>query len=329
MERAQTRTAPLPSDPLAREVWEGLSASPKYLPSKLFYDAEGSALFEQITSLPEYYLTRSEHHILADHGAALAALASPCGQPVVLIEPGCGSSTKAATILQHLPRAAYVGVDISPAALASGAAALAELVPHVQISSVAGDYTRPGWAPAAVPRGRRVAFFPGSTLGNFEPEAAAGFLGRLARLVGSDGLVIVGADLWKSPALLEPAYDDAQGVTAAFNRNALAHLARRYGLDIDPQRFRHRIVVDRAKHRVEMHLVSDGPQTLRLWGGVVRLGDGESIHTESCYKWPLEEIRALAGRAGLVPVGFFTDFRGWFGVHAFAVLPADGASTLQ
>lgn len=311
--------AALDDDSLAEEVWRGLSGSPKSLPSKLFYDAAGSELFERITELPEYYLTRAEQQILDHHGAAMAAMAEGEERvPVVLVEPGCGASTKAAAILRHLRAPTFVGLDISPAALAAGEAALRKLVPHGNVMSESGDYTRPGWVPTGLPPGRRVAFFPGSTIGNFEPEAAQRFLGRLGRMVGAGGLVIVGADLWKSPEILRPAYDDDAGVTAAFNRNALVHIARLFRLELDPGQFRHAIRIDTTRHRVEMHLVSVGAQVIRWRGREVRFADGESIHTESCYKWTVDEFTALAARAALRPLRTFTDVRGWFGVHVFA-----------
>lgn len=307
-------------DAVLDEVWDGLRATPKYLPSKLFYDAIGSELFSRITELPEYYLTRAEGEILARYGPDLARLAQrDDGEPIVLVEPGCGASTKAAAILAHLAAPIHVGIDISPEALALGAAELRARVPHARILPMVGDYTLPGWVPPSLPRGRRVAFFPGSTIGNFEPESAQGFLARLARLVGADGLVILGADLWKSPDLLRPAYDDAQGVTAAFNRNLLAHVVRRFGGDLDPERFRHQIVVDDVRHRVEMHLVSDGPQLSSVGGRTVRFAPGESIHTENSYKWTVDELNAMARAAGLEPVQMFSDERGWFAVHVFAV----------
>lgn len=302
-------------DPLWDEVRRGLSARPKRLPAKLFYDARGSELFDRITELPEYYLTRRETAILDRCGAAVAERIAAEG-PVVMIEPGCGASTKAAAILRHLRAATYVGLDISPEALASGAAALRRLVPGATVLPVPGDYTRPDWVPPELPPGHRVAFFPGSTLGNFEPHEAEQFLARLGRWVRG-GHVVLGADPWKSPEILRPAYDDAQGVTAAFNRNALAHLVRRFGVELRPERFLHRVVVDEVRHRVEMHLESDGPQTLHLGDLAVRFEDGETIHTESCYKWPRSELRALARRAGLAVEEEYTDADEAFVVYLF------------
>lgn len=299
-------------DLVAREVLSGLVHRPKRLPAKLFYDAEGSRLFERITTLPEYYLTRAEAEILELHGAAIAA---SLGAPVVMIEPGCGSSTKAAAILRHCPGATHVGVDIAPEALRAGADALARAVPGLKVRAVDADYSAPGWVAPELPPGSRVAFFPGSTIGNFDPPEARAFLARLGAAVGPGGAVVVGADVWKDPATLRAAYDDAQGVTAAFNRNALAHLRRRYGIPFVPERFRHHIVVDEARHVVQMHLASIGAQEVRLFGEVARFEDGETIHTESCYKWSPPEFRGLARGAGLAPVATYTDAEGRFAVH--------------
>jgi dimethylhistidine N-methyltransferase len=305
-----------PPDPLAREVLAGLRSQPKSLPPKLFYDAAGSALFDRITELPEYYLTRAEAEILDRHGPELAALLGDGG---VLIEPGCGSSVKAASILRHLARPTYVGLDIEIDALTRGARELRERVPDVTVRSVPVDYTA-GFDVPGLPEGRRMAFFPGSTIGNFDRDDAVAFLARLRELVGADGVVVVGADPWKDPAVLRAAYDDAAGVTAEFNRNALRHLVRRYGLVLDPERFAHEIRLDADRRRIEMHLVSIGAQSWTIWGHPVRFEDRETIHTESCHKWTIDEFRALAAEAGLRPVRTFTDREGRFVEHAFAPL---------
>ncbi len=299
-------------DPLLAEIVAGLASEPKRLPPALFYDERGSALFEQITREPEYYVTRAEAGILERHGRDIAAALAPPGGRLVLVEPGCGSSTKAAAILRHHAGATYVGIDISASALARGAGALRELVPGVRVVARVGDFLRD--LPTDLPEGWRAAFFPGSTLGNFEPDAAGAFVGRLAGLVRG-GHVVLGLDRWKDPEILRAAYDDAAGVTADFNRNALAHLAARYGADVDPADFDHVVVVDADARRVEMHLQARRAVAFTVAGRIVRVAAGERICTEHCYKFDPARVTELARAAGVVPVGVWTDEEGRFDVH--------------
>jgi dimethylhistidine N-methyltransferase len=292
-------------DALLAEVLEGLKRPQKSLPPKLFYDRTGSELFEKITHLPEYYLTRAEGEILEVHGREIAAAVQ--GEPAtVFVEPGAGGSTKAARILRYLRPAAWVGIDIAGPALAAGAAALAAMVPHVEVTSFVADYTRDLALPR-LPPGRRVVFFPGSTIGNFDHREARAFLARLRAMAGPDGLVLIGVDLWKDPEILRVAYDDAAGVTAAFDLNALAHLNRRFGGDFDLRRFHHLSRVDPVLRRVEMHLRSVGRQVVHLGGVELRFEDGETIHTENACKYSIEGFAELAGAAGLVTERVWTD----------------------
>lgn len=293
-------------DPLLREILRGLASTPKVLPPALFYDERGSVLFEEITGLPEYYLTRAESYILETHGSEIAEAIAPSATRVVLIEPGVGSSTKAASILRHLPDAAYVGLDVSPTALERGAVALRRLLPDLAVTSIVGDFLEDA-APDRLPEGHRVAFFPGSTLGNLEPAAAGAFLRSLAQLVGPGGHVLVGLDRWKDPTLLHAAYCDAQGVTAAFNRNALAHLARRFDADIDPEAFEHVVVVDPVAQRVEMHLRAMRSLSFCIAGQAVGFESGEQVRTENCYKFDAARVAGLARIAGLVQRRRWTD----------------------
>src|SRR5689334_17314863 len=237
----------------ARDVIAGLSARPKWLWAKYFYDDHGSELFEQITALPEYYPTRTEIGILEDRAAGIARFI-PTG--AALIEFGSGSTVKARIVLRAAAVGAYVPVDISAGFLASEAAQLRRDQPHLRILPVAADFTKPFALPAAI-RGRpRVGFFPGSTLGNFEPPHAAEFLRHAARLLGAGAHFIVGVDLVKDEAVLHAAYNDAAGVTAAFNLNLLRRINRELGADFALECFHHKAFFNHAQHRIEMHLES-------------------------------------------------------------------------
>ena len=251
--------ARLQDSDFARDVIAGLSARPKMLWAKYFYDDQGSALFEQITALPEYYPTRTELGILDQRAAEIARLI-PAG--AALIEFGSGSTVKARIVLRAAAVAAYVPVDISAGFLNSEAARLRRDLPQLRILPVAADFTLPFELPAAI-RGRpRVGFFPGSTIGNFEPAQAAEFLRHAARLLGAGAHFIVGVDLVKDEAVLNAAYNDAAGVTAEFNLNLLRRINRELGADFDLERFRHKAFFNRAQHRIEMHLESRAAQNV-------------------------------------------------------------------
>ncbi|MFZ5476469.1 MAG: L-histidine N(alpha)-methyltransferase [Myxococcota bacterium] len=305
---------PLPDDPLLAEVLAGLGASPPRLPVALFYDATGSRLFDRITELREYYLTRCERAIFRVHGRAIAAEATRGARAVVVVEPGCGSGEKAAGFLAAIdaPEVAWVPIEVSAAALEAAVRLVRARVPRVRTWPVLGDFRRPL---PALPHGQRVLFFPGSTIGNLDPDDAVRFLARLAAALGPGARFVVGVDLAKDPRLLRAAYDDAAGVTAAFNRNALAHLNRRFGGDFVPSRFAHEARVDTGLGRVEMHLVATRDERVRVAGRAFAFPRGASIHTESAYKYTLDGFRGLGERAGLRPVKAWTDARGWFSVH--------------
>ena len=296
------------------EAWAGLGARRKTLPCKYFYDARGSALFERICELPEYYPTRTELAILEVHAEEMAACLGP---RCLLIELGSGSSRKTRLLLDQLREpAGYVPIDISSAALAESVHVLAEAYPGLEVLPVCADYgdslelPRPRLEPA-----RRAVFFPGSTIGNFTPPDAQRFLARMARMAGPDGGVLIGADLRKDPALLEAAYDDAAGVTAAFDRNLLVRLNDEVGADFVLDRFRHRSVWNDEAGRVEMHLVSTVDQDVRVAGRRFHFAAGESIHTENSYKYSLDGFAALAGAAGLTVRQVWTDAQRWFSVQ--------------
>ena len=296
------------------EVWAGLAAPRKTLPCKWLYDARGSALFERICELPEYYPTRTELAILEAHADEIAA---QLGARCLLVEYGSGSSRKTRLLLDRLVEpAGYVPIDISPSALAASVRALAAAYPGLELLPVCADYAEP----IALPRPRRrverrAVFFPGSTIGNFTPPEARRFLARLAQVAGPGGGVLIGADLRKDPALLEAAYDDAQGVTAAFDRNLLVRINRELGADFPVERFQHRSVWNEAEGRVEMHLVALDACVVTVAGRRFAFAAGETIHTENAYKYTLDGFAALAAGAGLAVRRVWSDPRGWFSVQ--------------
>jgi dimethylhistidine N-methyltransferase len=286
------------NDPLLTEVFAGLSARPKYLYPKFFYDAHGSELFDRICNLPEYYLTRTELAILREHAPRFVRALGP---GVRLVEPGSGSSLKTRVLLGALtPPAAYVPVDISRSHLMSAARTLAAQYSHLEILPVAADFTQPFELPqTTAPVGSTLVFFPGSTIGNFDHAEAIELLRMMGRLAGHDGHVLVGADLRKSPATLEAAYNDSAGLTAAFNLNLLARLNREYDADFDLDAFEHRAPWVEEHSRVEMHLVSTRAQRVHIRGVEFAFAAGESIWTESCHKYDCEQFAAMADGAGL------------------------------
>lgn len=298
------------------EVLRGLSESPKCLPPKLFYDQHGSRLFDAITQLPEYYPTRTEIEILRDHGSAMA---DSLGRENVLIELGSGSSLKIQTLLAALQPLVYVPVDISSAHLMASARALAERFPSLSIRAACADYSGPFRLPLDPAWPRLAAFFPGSSIGNFDPRDAHDLLERVAHLLGPGGKLLIGVDLRKDSAILNAAYNDAQGVTAAFNLNLLTRINRELDGDFDLSAFEHQAYFDEDKSRVEMHLVSLSDQTVRVAGQRFRFSRGESIHTESSYKYSIAGFQTLARDAGFEPEQVWTDARELFSVHCLSV----------
>ncbi len=317
-------TTPTTARPLAsasgeflRDVLDGLARVPKRLPCKYFYDARGSELFEQICELEEYYPTRSEAEVLARRGAEMADL---CGRRCVLIEYGSGSSRKTRLLLERLrDPAAYVPVDISAEHLLLSARGLALRFPGLVIRPVAADFTRPFGLPPLPAADRRVVFFSGSTVGNFEPREAVGLLAYIARLTGTGGGLLIGVDLKKDRRTLERAYNDARGVTAAFNLNLLARINRELGADFAPERFRHRATYNEAAGRIEMHLVSEAAQELHVDGRTFVFAKGETICTEYSYKYAPDEFRALAARVGFEVDHVWTDGEGLYSVQYLTV----------
>lgn len=296
----------------ALDALEGLTQTPKTLSPKYFYDAAGSDLFEQITQLPEYYPTRTELGILRDRGAEIAALVP---QGAALIEFGAGATTKVRLLLQDCSFAAYVPVDISGEFLEDQARRLRKDFPGLAVHPVAADFTQPFELPAEVRNMPKVGFFPGSTLGNFEPQEAARFLRRTAAILGRDALLILGVDLEKEEALLHAAYNDAAGVTAKFNLNLLVRMNRELGANFDVSQFAHRAIYNHPLHRIEMHLYSRKAQKVRLCGRTIEFAADESIHTENSYKYSIRRLAALARASNWRLDTSWTDAGSMFSVH--------------
>ncbi|MGH8398223.1 MAG: L-histidine N(alpha)-methyltransferase [Gammaproteobacteria bacterium] len=299
---------------MREEVLSGLREQQKMLSSKYLYDARGSRLFDAICELPEYYPTRIELGIME---AYVADMAAALGPHVLLVEPGSGSSLKTRLLLDHLPQpAAYVPVDISRTHLVSAADRLSQLYPELEILPVCADFSQPFAIPVPRRRAARTAiYFPGSTIGNFEPAAAIRLLKQLRRVAGAESGLLIGVDLQKDTAVLERAYNDAAGVTAAFNLNMLLHINRELKSDFDLSRFSHRAVYNTTEGRIEMHLVSLDNQSVEIAGEAFRFREGEYIVTEYSYKHTLPGFAALASKAGLAVEQVWTDDRRWFSVQ--------------
>ena len=298
----------------AREVMRGLASSPRTLPCKYLYDARGSEIFEEICGLEEYYPTRTELEIFERD---LPEIAAAIGPGALVIEYGCGASVKTHKLMAALEDpAGIVAVDISEPALRDSAERLRGAFPGLFVSAVVADFTDPEGVPlpACDPR-KRVVFFPGSTIGNFTRSEARAFLARQADLVGTGGGLLVGVDLKKDPRVLEAAYDDARGVTAAFNLNVLAHINRELGADFDLDAFEHCALYRDPPGRIEMWLVANRDQRVRLRDKVFTIAKGEGICTEHSAKYSVTEFRGMAWSAGFSLDRVWTDSRGWFSVH--------------
>jgi L-histidine N-alpha-methyltransferase len=295
------------------DVLRGLRAPKKELPCKYFYDEAGSALFEQITELEEYYPTRTELGIMERHAAEMAGL---LGTRCLLIEYGSGSSLKTRYLLDQLrDPAGYVPIDVSGEYLEDSARVLNEEYPDVEVLPLCADFTRALGLPACRKAAtRRVVYFPGSTLGNFAPEAALTLLRQTAALCGCGGGFLLGIDLQKDPRVIEAAYNDRQGVTAAFNRNILVRINRELDADFDVEQFAHKAYYNVAHGRLEMHLVSGCDQVVRIGGRLFSFVKGESIHTENSYKYSVSALTALAETAGYRVERVWMDERQYFSV---------------
>lgn len=299
------------------DVLKGLRHDPKQLSPKYFYDESGSQLFDRICALPEYYLTRTELAIMEQHAPAMGQALGP---NALLVEPGSGSSVKIRLLLDNLDNpAGYVPVEISREHMLSSMEPLQADYPDLDIYPICADFTQN--IPLPSPRraaARRAVYFPGSTLGNFPPLEAERLLHVLHRTAGPNGAVLLGVDLRKDPRILIPAYNDAEGVTAAFNRNLLVRINRELGGDFQPDQFEHRAIWNDTQSRIEMHLVSLRQQKARVDGQPFTFSAGEAIVTEYSYKYTRERLAELAGAAGFTVRQEWTDAQGWFCVFYLA-----------
>ena len=301
---------------IIEESLAGLTAARKTLPPKFFYDEAGCALFGAITNLPEYYPTRTELAMLRDLAPELNALL-----PVnsVLVEYGASDEAKAAILLDVIDFAAYVPIDIAHEALASLRARLCRSHPGLAVHPIAADFVGSLAPPLALLRSDHalpcLGFFPGSTIGNFDPAMARGLLASMRRTLGAQASLLVGVDLRKPASVLVPAYDDAAGVTAAFNRNVLVRLNREADADFDPDQFIHRAIWNSDESRIEMHLESRVAQTVHVAGVPVSFSRGETIHTENSYKYTVDGFAKLAADAGWRSLKAWTDAAQLFSVH--------------
>ncbi|HTM16562.1 MAG TPA: L-histidine N(alpha)-methyltransferase [Terracidiphilus sp.] len=307
------------SDKIASAVYEGLMSRPKWLPSWLFYDAAGSRLFDEITRIPEYYVTRTERGILAKHAAEIVTRAAG-GNVVRIVELGAGSADKTRLLLtaaaERQDTVFYEPVDVSASALVEAQMRIEDELPGVIVCPRVQDYTQDLELDSTLPNERRLLLYIGSSIGNFEPGESLMLLERVRAAMDPGDCFLLGVDLVKDEAVLQAAYDDAGGVTAAFNRNLLVRLNRELDADFNPATFGHRAVWNAAESRMEMHLVSAKQQEVWLPGIDLRVkfDVGESIHTENSYKYKPGAAEALLAKAGFWPEATWTDERGWFAV---------------
>lgn len=296
------------------DVLAGLRKGQKELPCKYFYDEPGSRLYERICHLDEYYIPHTEASIMSAHIGEMAQL---IGRQVRLIEYGCGNCEKVRFLLDHLDDpVAYVPIDISRQQLKRVAEELSDGYPELEILPVCADYTGRLALPAAGRESRRaVVYFPGSTISNFAPLPARQFLEQMAEACGPGGGLLIGVDLKKDPAVLHQAYNDSEGVTAAFNLNLLERINRELGADFHPEHFEHYAFYNSSRGRVEMHLISQQDQTVHLDSSAIAFAQGETIWTESSYKYHLDEFEQMASAAGWQVARVWTDDRRWFSVQ--------------
>lgn len=304
-------------DTFLMDVLNGLSAPRKTIPAKYFYDRHGSELFDAICRLPEYYLTRTEMTLLRSHATDVAQLA---GRGAQLIEFGSGAASKVRLLLDALDTpASYVGVDISREYLIHATQNLAQDHPDLPVIAICADFTKPFRMPTLPGRGARLGFFPGSTIGNLTHAEAEAFLRHVATVLRPGGHLLIGVDLKKEPEILHAAYNDAAGITGAFNMNLLSRINRELDGAFDLKTFEHAAHYDVEAGRVEMHLRSTIDQVVRVNGRQFRFAAGETIHSENSHKYDVEEFQALAKHAGFRPVRCWVDADRLFSIHFMSV----------
>jgi L-histidine Nalpha-methyltransferase len=307
----------LANDAVALAVHEGLSATPKWLPSKLFYDQVGSDLFEQITELPEYYLTRTERSILETYAGEILQQA---GTSLTLVELGAGTATKTCILIEELlrrqSRALFYPIDVSPSALQEAVTQLGRQFPELRVNPIVADYTGGVEALNRI-SGRKLVLYIGSSIGNFDTAEGIRILRRIRRALRSGDALLLGADFAKSPKILLPAYNDSQGVTARFNKNILARLNRELDADFDVDQFRHIPMWNRRLSRIEAYLESTISQTVFIPALDMDLSfaPGERIHTENSYKYTDDMIESILHESGFILEHTWCDRKKWFGVH--------------
>lgn len=301
---------------MRKELRQGLMQPAAQIAPKFLYDERGCALFEQITSLPEYYLTRTEEAIMERYGQPIAQAIGRCE---VLVELGAGNCEKVRRLCRSLAPRQFVGVDIAVDFLSRAMQRLEREFAPLATRAVAADFTQEWALPEDVPRAGRLLFYPGSSIGNFDPGQAQRMLAQMHALLDGDGGLLIGIDLPKSREMLVAAYDDAQGVTAGFNRNVLSHVNAMLGSDFDERDWAHEARFDVARSRVEMHLRALRPLIVGWPQGLRQFAEGETIHTENSYKYPLGQFLGMLSRAGFGDKRVWTDERNWFAViHARA-----------
>lgn len=293
------------------ELVKGLYQTPASISPKYFYDAKGSALFEHITRLQAYYPTRTEQAIMVSHAPEIARAV---GANRTVIELGAGNCQKAKYLCELIGPARFVAVDISEAFLHEAVDGMRLAFPHLAIDAIASDLTADIRLPASLPPSRRLVFYPGSSIGNFDPPHAQALLSRMRGLLQDDGALLVGVDLVKDKAVLHAAYDDDDGITAAFNLNVLSHVNWLIGSDFDTSQWQHRAFFNAEQSRIEMHLEAKTDLLMRWRNGARSFAKGERIHTENSYKYQVKDFQALLHRSGFSQTQVWTDEQDWFAV---------------
>lgn len=301
---------------LLDEVIQGMESSPRSIAPKFFYDEKGSQLFDAICETSEYYPTRTEIKILEQN---IDEIAEHVGEDCLLIEPGSGSSQKVRVMLDVINPKAYMPLDISKDYLKLAAEDVAAEYPWLEVHAACVDYTSPFPLPPCHEKARKVAFFPGSSIGNFDPEHAVEFLTNLAHMLEADGGLLIGVDLKKNKDILHAAYNDNDGITAAFNENLLTRISDELDANFDSEKFHHHAFYNEKLGRIEMHLVSDETHTVSIGEHDFEFKKDETIHTESSYKYTINEFQSLAKKAGFEPVNVWTDPNNLFSIHYFEI----------